>query len=235
MTNVEVKQTELENKFKQHVKEFNGNSEKNTERLAQMTKVLDSETEFLLEDMEKMNDTNLVTNAIKAINYLKRVKNAKIIEDKVTRHNELDTVKPIHEYTSIVAFFAYIYFQEISYKRRVEKQMEQFNSVDSYRKYMESRNAQPKITAYTDAKMDFNKYDTMILDNLLANMYGFIAEIEGLGGEILDTKYLVVNEKGNLDGYVECKNNNIAINTFGAGGYNIQRFHYRTNIRVKSK
>jgi len=53
-------------------------------------------------------------------------------------------------------------------------------------------------------------------------------------GEINDAKHLSVSPQGELNGFISGKNGKVRIETISAGGYNIQRFHYRVLIhRVK--
>ena len=49
-------------------------------------------------------------------------------------------------------------------------------------------------------------------------------------GKIEDVSFLRVNGKGNLDGYIEGSRGRAEVHTIGAGGYNIQCFHFRTLI-----
>lgn len=49
-------------------------------------------------------------------------------------------------------------------------------------------------------------------------------------GQIEDVSYLRVNAKGNLDGYIIGSRGRADVHTVGAGGYNIQCFHFRTLI-----
>ena len=49
-------------------------------------------------------------------------------------------------------------------------------------------------------------------------------------GQIVDASGLEINEKSNLDGFVIGTKGTAKIETIGAGGYNIQCFHFRTLI-----
>ena len=61
----------------------------------------------------------------------------------------------------------------------------------------------------------------------------FINRVEAKGGKIINVVYCRWNGKGNIDGLILCENNTVEINTIIAGGYNIQRLHYRTLINVR--
>ena len=63
-----------------------------------------------------------------------------------------------------------------------------------------------------------------------AKLLDMIQRITGTVGEIIDASHLKINEKGNLDGIVIGKKGKAQIETIGAGGWNIQVFHYRTLI-----
>ncbi|AYP68166.1 hypothetical protein PQE75_gp034 [Bacillus phage vB_BcoS-136] len=57
-----------------------------------------------------------------------------------------------------------------------------------------------------------------------------VRRINEVVGEIKDASRLQVNEKGNLDGIINGEKADAKIETIGAGGYNIQCFHYRTLV-----
>lgn len=63
-----------------------------------------------------------------------------------------------------------------------------------------------------------------------AKLLDMVTRISGITGEITDASYLKVSGKGNLDGYVVGKEGKAKVETIGAGGYHIQRFHYRTLV-----
>jgi len=44
--------------------------------------------------------------------------------------------------------------------------------------------------------------------------------------------YLSIGSDSEINGYIEFSNNSISVKTIGAGGYNVQRFHYRTLVKV---
>lgn len=71
------------------------------------------------------------------------------------------------------------------------------------------------------------------LDEEANRKYDFIIErTNAIVGEITDASGLSVGAKGDLNGYIVGKKGRAKIQTIGAGGYNIQRFHFRTLINA---
>lgn len=62
-------------------------------------------------------------------------------------------------------------------------------------------------------------------------MIDLITRINNEIGEITDASNLEISVKGNLDGIVVGAKGSVKITTIGAGGFNIQCFHYRTLIK----
>lgn len=61
--------------------------------------------------------------------------------------------------------------------------------------------------------------------------YDFIVErTEEIVEKITDASYLHIGDKGDLNGWIIGTKGTAKVNTIGAGGYNIQRFHFRTLI-----
>lgn len=62
--------------------------------------------------------------------------------------------------------------------------------------------------------------------------YDFIIErTNEIVGEILDAGGLSIGDKGDLNGIIIGTRGKASVATFGAGGYNIQCFHFRTTIK----
>ena len=57
-----------------------------------------------------------------------------------------------------------------------------------------------------------------------------IARTNKIVGQITDASRLKINAKGNLDGFITGTKGTAKVETIGAGGYNIQCFHFRTLI-----
>lgn len=60
-----------------------------------------------------------------------------------------------------------------------------------------------------------------------------LKEVIAITGEITDASYLHVAENGDLNGWIIGKKGTADVNTFSAGGWNIQCYHYRTRVTRK--
>ena len=61
--------------------------------------------------------------------------------------------------------------------------------------------------------------------------YDFIIErTNAIVGKITDASNLVIGDKDDLNGYIIGTRGKAKVETIGAGGYNIQCFHFRTLI-----
>lgn len=70
------------------------------------------------------------------------------------------------------------------------------------------------------------------LENEANRKYDFIIErVNSICGTILDASGLSVGAKGDLNGVIVGEKGNAHVQTIGAGGYNIQVFHFRTLIK----
>lgn len=71
------------------------------------------------------------------------------------------------------------------------------------------------------------------LDTEANRKYDFIIQrTNAIVGEITDASGLSVGAKGDLNGYIIGKKGRAKVQTIGAGGYNIQCFHFRTLINA---
>lgn len=71
------------------------------------------------------------------------------------------------------------------------------------------------------------------LKNEADRKYDFIIErTNAIVGKITDASALKVGAKGDLNGYIQGDRGRAKVQTIGAGGYNIQCFHFRTLIHA---
>ena len=84
---------------------------------------------------------------------------------------------------------------------------------------------------YTYAGFDEKKLRN-VLDREAEDKYDFIiARTEKIVGEITDASNLSIGYKGDLNGRIDGTDGSAWVETIGAGGYNIQCFHFRTLIK----
>lgn len=88
--------------------------------------------------------------------------------------------------------------------------------------------ANPYLSSSVEESMAKLKKD---LDQEAIRKYDFIIERTcAIVGEITDASDLHVGAKGDLNGYIVGTTGTAKVQTIGAGGYNIQCFHFRTLI-----
>ena len=68
-------------------------------------------------------------------------------------------------------------------------------------------------------------------EDIMYSFYDLVFKIKNLAGEVVDFN-LQTNQKNGVDGWIKGDLAKIVINTVPAGGYNIQRFHFRTLIHI---
>ena len=51
-------------------------------------------------------------------------------------------------------------------------------------------------------------------------------------GNIIDASHLYIGDNGDINGYIVGDKGKVEVRTISAGGYNIQRFHYRVLVRL---
>ena len=133
------------------------------------------------------------------------------------------------------------YFEERKFKRErpdewkewsAERKAinEQFNAAYGFIEPYLERVLNPETMRYDSWRFDEEKLAKELSEE--ANRkYDFIIErTNKLVGEITDANGLSVGAKGDLNGIIIGTRGNASVKTIGAGGYNIQCFHFRTLI-----
>lgn len=120
---------------------------------------------------------------------------------------------------------------------------DEWNRID--KEYRQHKNAFQStwnfITPYVDYKYTEGKKEYFLNTEKLQKMldkeadvkYDFIVErTNEITGTITDATNLKVGSKGDLNGYIKGERGTAKVETIGAGGYNIQCFHFRTLIKA---
>jgi hypothetical protein len=98
--------------------------------------------------------------------------------------------------------------------------------------YKEDRNSLKGATKTTMAfaRMGAAEAEKIFRNDLEIRFYNLVKQIKDKVGELKEAK-LDRNDNGGFDGYAIGENGMVNINTIVAGGYNIQRAHYRTLVK----
>jgi len=87
------------------------------------------------------------------------------------------------------------------------------------------------ITQFDHGSKEWNETMLDDLKNEYNRKYNYIIEkTNKIVGEITDAGYLSVDANENLNGYIIGTKGKASVTTIGAGGYNIQCYHFRTLI-----
>lgn len=87
-----------------------------------------------------------------------------------------------------------------------------------------------RMAGIYDEEQRLKWLESVLEEERKAKMLDLINRINTVVGAITDASKLEVNEKGNLDGFITGEKGKAKIETVGAGGWNIQCFHYRTLV-----
>lgn len=133
------------------------------------------------------------------------------------------------------------YKKTSEYKDRLDFYSNRGSSSASY--YAERDFREQYYTDITElAKGFYNRrtiYDEAALEKFLdkevkLKYEDLVARITDKSGEILDASGLYISNSGQINGLVTGTKNKVYVETIPAGGYNIQRFHYRTLVKIVS-
>lgn len=105
-----------------------------------------------------------------------------------------------------------------------------FESTDSDRDYDSNFGYDSKVGKYVLISFDDEKLSKIIEAEKKAKYEDLCNRISAVVGEITDVSNLRISAKGNLDGIVTGTKGKAKVETIGAGGYNIQCFHYRVLV-----
>lgn len=82
---------------------------------------------------------------------------------------------------------------------------------------------------YLSKRWDNEWLDKILEEEMNNRLIELITKVSKITGEIVDADLYI--EKGDLNGIVTGKDGKAKVNTIGAGGYHIQRFHYRVLVK----
>lgn len=87
-----------------------------------------------------------------------------------------------------------------------------------------------KMVEFRDEVKAFDFLEMALEAEKKAKILDLMTRIEKITGKIVDAEYLKIGPKGDLEGIIIGEKGKAKINTIGAGGYNIQCYHFRTLI-----
>ena len=93
-----------------------------------------------------------------------------------------------------------------------------------------SRKFNPETERYDLWQFNWNKLDYDLIEESKRKYDNIIERTNKITGTITEASGLSVGETGELDGYVIGEKGTAHVHTIGAGGYNIQCFHFRVLV-----
>ena len=126
------------------------------------------------------------------------------------------------EYIIIEEFLSRYYSQIDSFTKVITSFKKEYIQISTFE-------TKSKIIGY---EIDENKLVTEVAKEKLNKYVDLVNRVTKLVGEIQDANNLSIgNQNGELNGIIIGTNGKVRIETISAGGYNIQRFHYRVLIK----
>lgn len=116
------------------------------------------------------------------------------------------------------------YYEESQEQKRNLKR--QFGFLENYMEW-KSNTDKRKIEFQFNAK----RLDEDLKEEAENKYDKIVQKVQGIVGKIENADSLYIAKNGELNGYIEGTEGRAAVKTIGAGGYNIQRYHFRTLVK----
>lgn len=102
---------------------------------------------------------------------------------------------------------------------------------DSYHGYDQNFGHEAEKGHYELRSFNEEKLDKLLHEEKLRKYQKLVEQVTAITGPITDVSGLEIDARGDLNGIVIGEKGKAKVNTIGAGGYNIQVFHYRTLVK----
>lgn len=111
------------------------------------------------------------------------------------------------------------------------KEFESIYNVKELKKSLENKYNNYFVQFYISHRQDINALDKELEKEKNNKLLDLMNRVTAITGTITDTTNLKINAKGDIDGIIYGEKGNCKVITIGAGGYNIQCFHYRVLVK----
>lgn len=111
------------------------------------------------------------------------------------------------------------------------KEFESIYNVKELKKSLENKYNNYFVQFYISHRQDINALDKELEKEKNNKLLDLMNRVTAITGIITDTTNLKINAKGEIDGIIYGEKGNCKVTTIGAGGYDIQCFHYRVLVK----
>lgn len=120
-----------------------------------------------------------------------------------------------------------------TYAEHKEKEKALYDRVKMLKKELLPRLDRAVLKYHNDSTntFDWDKCNEELDKDINMLYWDLVNRITAVAGEIIDANNLSIGAKGNLNGIVKGSLRNVSVETIPAGGYNVQRFHFRTLVK----